>query len=90
MAVEDPLLATVAFCKYDVPVCRGSHYDSIGAEEHDLDDSGQSSVILPTNLSVQFLTSIVVLAGDTSYRHRPTITSRPWTHGAACARVTQQ
>lgn len=46
--------------------------------------------MLPTNLSVQFLTSIVVLAGDTSYRHRPTITSRPWTHGAACARVTQQ
>lgn len=60
MAVEDPLLATVAFCKYDVPVCRGSHYNSIGAEEHegigtvtDLDDSGQSSVMLPTNLSVE-------------------------------------
>lgn len=85
MAVEDPLLATVAFCKYDVPVCRGSHYTVT-----DLDDSGQSSVMLPTNLSVQFLTSIVILAGDTSYRHRPTITSRPWTHSAACARVTQQ
>lgn len=35
MAFEDPLLATVAFCKYDVPVCRGSHYHSIGAEEHE-------------------------------------------------------
>lgn len=35
MAVEDPLLATVAFCKYDVPVCRGSQYNSIGAEEHE-------------------------------------------------------